>query len=147
MTGSNAWADLATSFRRTCSAHKEHEETKADLKRLVPEDARDASGHGPRAKRSKAGAKAIIQVQEFFVIFDTLIQSGQSRRIMLLREISDASLWQSSAAARQNARSAASWITAKIRNQRHTNARTARLRRLDTFDKHSVQDADLAYIR
>ena len=56
MTGSNAWADLAASFRQTCSAHKEHEEAKAGLKKLVPEDAREASGHGLRAKRSKTGA-------------------------------------------------------------------------------------------
>lgn len=56
MTGSNAWAELAASFRRTCSAHKEHEEAKTGLKKLVPEDAREASGHGLRAKRSKTGA-------------------------------------------------------------------------------------------
>ncbi|SDJ63566.1 hypothetical protein SAMN05444171_1163 [Bradyrhizobium lablabi] len=29
---------------------------KADLKKLVPEDAREASGHGLRAKGSKSGA-------------------------------------------------------------------------------------------
>jgi hypothetical protein len=34
----------------------EHERAKAELKGLVPEDAREASGHGVRAKRSKSGA-------------------------------------------------------------------------------------------
>ncbi len=29
---------------------------KADLKKLVPEDAKEAIGHGLRAKRSKSGA-------------------------------------------------------------------------------------------
>ena len=35
---------------------REHEGAKADLKRLVPEDAKEATGHGLRAKRSKSGA-------------------------------------------------------------------------------------------
>jgi hypothetical protein len=34
----------------------EHEAAKAELKKLVPEDAKEASGHGLRAKRSKSGA-------------------------------------------------------------------------------------------
>jgi hypothetical protein len=37
-------------------AYQEHESAKADLKKLVPEDAREAIGHGIRAKRSKSGA-------------------------------------------------------------------------------------------
>ena len=43
-------------FRRTRPAFQEHEGAKADLKKLVPEDAREAIGHGLRAKRSKSGA-------------------------------------------------------------------------------------------
>ena len=43
-------------FRRTRPAYREHEGAKADLKKLVPEDAKEASGHGLRAKRSKSGA-------------------------------------------------------------------------------------------
>jgi hypothetical protein len=43
-------------FRRTRLAHQEHEGAKADLKKLVPEDAKEAVGHGLRAKRSKSGA-------------------------------------------------------------------------------------------
>jgi predicted phage-related endonuclease len=56
MTGSNSWADMADIFRRTRPAHQAHEEAKATIKKLVPEDAREAAGHGLRAKRSKAGA-------------------------------------------------------------------------------------------
>ena len=33
-----------------------HEAAKAELKKLVPEDAKEAIGHGLRAKRSKSGA-------------------------------------------------------------------------------------------
>jgi predicted phage-related endonuclease len=56
MSASNSWADFAATFRRTRPAHQEHEGAKADLKKLVPEDAREAVGHGLRAKRSKSGA-------------------------------------------------------------------------------------------
>jgi len=56
MSPSNSWAEFAGTFKRTRSAHQEHEMVKADLKRLVPEDAKEASGHGLRAKRSKSGA-------------------------------------------------------------------------------------------
>ena len=34
----------------------EHEQAKAELKTLMPEDAIQAIGHGLRAKRSKSGA-------------------------------------------------------------------------------------------
>ena len=43
-------------FARTRSAHLEHERAKAELKSLMPEDAKEAIGHGIRAKRSKSGA-------------------------------------------------------------------------------------------
>jgi predicted phage-related endonuclease len=56
MSASNCWAEFAASFRRTRPAFVEHEAAKADLKKLVPEDAREAIGHGLRAKRSKSGA-------------------------------------------------------------------------------------------
>ena len=56
MSSSNAWADLAASFRRTRPAFLEHEKTKGELKSLVPEDAKEAAGHGLRARRSKSGA-------------------------------------------------------------------------------------------
>jgi len=56
MTPSNLWADLAASYLRTRAAHGDHEAAKAELKKLVPEDAREATGHGIKAKRSKSGA-------------------------------------------------------------------------------------------
>jgi predicted phage-related endonuclease len=56
MSSSNAWAEFAGSFRRTRAAFVEHEKTKAELKALMPEDAKEATGHGVRAKRSKSGA-------------------------------------------------------------------------------------------
>jgi hypothetical protein len=42
MSLSNAWADLAASFRRTRPAFLEHEKAKGELKSLVPEDARES---------------------------------------------------------------------------------------------------------
>jgi predicted phage-related endonuclease len=56
MTLSNAWAEFAAMFTRTRAAHLEHEQAKAELKTLMPEDAKEAVGHGVRAKRSKSGA-------------------------------------------------------------------------------------------
>jgi predicted phage-related endonuclease len=56
MTSSNAWAEFAAVFTRTRHAHLEHEQAKAELKTLVPEDAKEAVGHGVRARRSKTGA-------------------------------------------------------------------------------------------
>jgi predicted phage-related endonuclease len=56
MSTSNSWGAFAATYRRTRPAHQEHEAAKADLKKLVPEDAKEASGHGLRAKRSKSGA-------------------------------------------------------------------------------------------
>jgi predicted phage-related endonuclease len=56
MSASNAWAEFASMFRNTRQAFLEHEKSKVELKALMPEDAREASGHGVRAKRSKSGA-------------------------------------------------------------------------------------------
>jgi hypothetical protein len=56
MSTSNAWAEFADAFTRTHPAFLEHERAKAELKRLVPQDAQQAIGHGMRAKRSKSGA-------------------------------------------------------------------------------------------
>ena len=56
MSSSNAWAEFAAVFSRTRPAHLEHEQAKAELKSLMPEDAQQAIGHGVRAKRSKSGA-------------------------------------------------------------------------------------------
>jgi hypothetical protein len=56
MSGSNSWAEFAGVFRGTRAAYLEHERAKSELKALVPEDAKEALGHGIRARRSKAGA-------------------------------------------------------------------------------------------
>jgi predicted phage-related endonuclease len=56
MSSSNAWAELAGVFCRTRSAFLEHENAKTELKGLMPEDAKEVTGHGIRAKRSKSGA-------------------------------------------------------------------------------------------
>ena len=56
MSSSNAWAEFANVFCSTRQAHLDHEKSKAELKSLVPEDAKEATGHGVRARRSKSGA-------------------------------------------------------------------------------------------
>src|SRR5262245_65816276 len=56
MSSSNAWAEFASVFHRTREACLEHENSKAELKGLMPEDATEAIGHGIRATRSKSGA-------------------------------------------------------------------------------------------
>jgi predicted phage-related endonuclease len=66
MSSSNAWAEFSAVFRRTREAYLEHENAKAELKGLLPEDAKEAIGHGVRARRSKSGA----------VSFDVLNMEG-----------------------------------------------------------------------
>jgi YqaJ-like viral recombinase domain len=56
MSSSNAWGEFAAVFRQTRTAFLQHENAKAELKSLMPEDAKAAIGHGIRAKRSKSGA-------------------------------------------------------------------------------------------
>jgi hypothetical protein len=56
MSSSNSWAEFAGVFCRTRGAYLDHDAAKAELKKLMPDDAREASGHGVRAKRSKSGA-------------------------------------------------------------------------------------------
>jgi predicted phage-related endonuclease len=56
MSASNSWAEFAGLFRNTRRAFMDHERSKAELKALMPEDAKEATGHGVRAKRSKSGA-------------------------------------------------------------------------------------------
>ena len=68
MSSSNAWAEFSNVFRRTREAYLEHENAKVELKGLMPEDAKEAIGHGVRAKRSKSGA----------VSFDVLSKEGTS---------------------------------------------------------------------
>ena len=56
MSGSNSWAEFAGLFRTTRQAFLEHERARVELKALMPEDTKEAIGHGIRAKRSKSGA-------------------------------------------------------------------------------------------
>jgi len=56
MSQSNSWAQMAGLFRSTQPAFIEHERAKGELKKLMPEEAKEAFGHGVRAKRSKSGA-------------------------------------------------------------------------------------------
>ena len=64
MSASNAWAEFSNVFRRTREAYLEHENAKAELKGLMPEDAKEAIGHGIRAKRSKSGAVSFEVVED-----------------------------------------------------------------------------------
>ena len=70
MSSSNSWAEFAGVFRPTRQAYMEHEGAKTELKALMPEDAKEAIGHGVRAKRSKSGA----------VSFDVLDRQDQEAR-------------------------------------------------------------------
>jgi predicted phage-related endonuclease len=63
MSASNSWAEFAGIFRSTRPAFLQHERAKAELKTLIPDDAKEAIGHGVRAKRSKSGAIS-FEVQE-----------------------------------------------------------------------------------
>src|SRR5215468_4145851 len=52
MSSSNSWAQFAGLFRNTRQAFLNHERSKAELKALMPEDAKEAIGHGVRARQS-----------------------------------------------------------------------------------------------
>src|SRR5471032_1677711 len=56
MSASNSWGEFAGLFRGTRQAFLDHERAKGELKALMPEDAKEATGHGIRGKRSKSGA-------------------------------------------------------------------------------------------
>lgn len=63
MNGSNAWVEFAALYLATREAHLDHERAKSELKTLMPEDAKEAMGHGVRAKRSKSGAVSFDLVE------------------------------------------------------------------------------------
>jgi predicted phage-related endonuclease len=56
MSASNSWAEFAGLYRSSRQAFLQHERAKTELKALMPEDAKEAIGHGVRARRSKSGA-------------------------------------------------------------------------------------------
>src|SRR6188508_2024305 len=64
MSASNAWAEFAASFMRTRDAYLDHETAKTELKALMPEDAKEAIGHGIRGRRSKSGAVSFDLIGE-----------------------------------------------------------------------------------
>ena len=77
MSSSNSWAEFAVQFRETRDAFLKHENAKAELKALIPQDAKEAIGHGIRASRSKAGA----------VSFEVIEKEPACLRIDRVREI------------------------------------------------------------
>ena len=66
MSTSNSRSEFAGLFRETRQAFLDHERAKSELKALIPEDVKEAVGHGIRGKRSKSGA----------VSLDLLIEAG-----------------------------------------------------------------------
>ena len=66
MSASNSWGEFAALFRDTRQAFLDHERAKGELKALMPEDAKEASGHGVRARRSKSGAVsfAVLETED-----------------------------------------------------------------------------------
>src|SRR5262249_45630168 len=56
MSASNSWAEFAGTFRSTRQAFLEHERSKAELKALIPGDAKGASRRGVGARGSRPGA-------------------------------------------------------------------------------------------
>src|SRR5437762_1879003 len=63
MSSSNSWAEFAGVYCPTRAAYLEHNAAKSELKKLMPEDAKEALGHGVRAKRSKSGAVSFDLMQ------------------------------------------------------------------------------------
>jgi putative phage-type endonuclease len=66
MSASNTWAEFAALFCKTRSAFLDHERAKGELKALMPEDAKEAIGHGVKARRSKSGAVSfdVLEMEE-----------------------------------------------------------------------------------
>jgi hypothetical protein len=63
MGASNSWAEFAALYCSSRAAFLEHERAKTELKVLMPEDAKEAFGHGVRAKQSKSGAVSFEMIE------------------------------------------------------------------------------------
>lgn len=63
LEGSNAWASSAADWLQHRLAAKKHAETTAQIKQLVEPDVARAFGHGIEARRSKAGAVSIRELE------------------------------------------------------------------------------------
>jgi hypothetical protein len=63
---SNSWAEFAGLFRSTRQAFLDHDRSKVELKASMPEDAKEAIGHGIGAKRSESGAVSfdLLEVED-----------------------------------------------------------------------------------
>ena len=57
MSSSNSWAEFAALFRNTREAFLDHERAKSELKALMPEDAKEAIGHGVRGQALESRAR------------------------------------------------------------------------------------------
>src|SRR5438067_2355857 len=55
MSASNSWAEFAALFRNTREAFLNHERAKSELKALMPEEAKEAIGHGCEASVPSQG--------------------------------------------------------------------------------------------
>lgn len=62
MTGRNEWADLAHELRETLAVAKRHDSAKRRMKKLFPEYAKVATGHGITLKRGRDG-RAMIDIE------------------------------------------------------------------------------------
>ena len=80
MSESNAWAEFAGLFCATRSAFLNHERAKAELKALMPEDAREASGHGVRGKRSKSEPCLLVD-RRGAISFDLLVKEDSNAAV------------------------------------------------------------------
>jgi hypothetical protein len=63
MAASNSWAEFAALYCSSRAAFLEHERAKTELKGLMPDNAKEAFGHGIRAKRSKSGAVSFEMIE------------------------------------------------------------------------------------
>jgi hypothetical protein len=59
MSSSNSWAEFAGVFCRTRAAHLDHDAAKAELKKLMPEDAKEAIGIALKAAETDATKRAL----------------------------------------------------------------------------------------
>ncbi|WP_298962469.1 YqaJ viral recombinase family protein [uncultured Methylobacterium sp.] len=62
MSGRNEWASLAHDLRETVLAAKRHDSAKRKIRKLFPDDAKVAHGHGITMKRGKDG-RALFEIE------------------------------------------------------------------------------------
>jgi hypothetical protein len=62
MTGSNMWANAAGRWLENREAARAAKEAEGELKSVVPEDAREAYGHGVLIKRDRARRLKLVEL-------------------------------------------------------------------------------------